>query len=83
MSKETQTPLTQEEIDILQTDILTLCKRIKDAYEEGLFDKQWNQEVSIKEVQWTSGKNLLTLTFRTINSFLVLHVCLLISLETK
>ena len=55
MSKELQTPLTEEEIDILQTDILTLCKRIKDAYEEGLFDKQWNQEVQTDEQLWDAS----------------------------
>lgn len=55
MSKERQTPLTQEEIDILQTDILTLCERIKDAYEEGLFDKQWNQEVQTDEQLWNAS----------------------------
>lgn len=49
------TPLTQEEIDILQTDILTLCKRIKDAYEEGLLDKQWNQEVQTDEQLWNAS----------------------------
>ena len=47
--------LTQEEIDILQTDILTLCKRIKDAYEEGLLDKQWNQEVQTDEQLWNAS----------------------------
>lgn len=55
MSKELQTPLTQEEIDILHTDIFTLCKRIKDAYEEGLFDKQWNQEVQTDEQLWNAS----------------------------
>lgn len=55
MSKELQTPLTQEEIEILQTDILTLCKRIKDAYEEGLLDKQWNQEVQTDEQLWNAS----------------------------
>lgn len=55
MSKELHTPLTQEEIDILQTDILTLCKRIKDAYEEGLLDKQWNQEVQTDEQLWNAS----------------------------
>lgn len=55
MSKELQTALTQEEIDILRTDILTLCKRIKDAYEEGLFDKQWNQEVQTDEQLWNAS----------------------------
>ena len=55
MSKELQTALTQEEIDILQTDILTLCERIKDAYEEGLFDRQWNQEVQTDEQLWDAS----------------------------
>lgn len=55
MSKELQTALTQEEIDILQTDILTLCERIKDTYEEGLFDKQWNQEVQTDEQLWNAS----------------------------
>ena len=55
MSKELQTALTQEEIGILQTDILTLCKRIKDAYEEGLFDQQWNQDVQTDEQLWNAS----------------------------
>ena len=55
MNKELQVALTQEEIDILQTDIFTLCERIKDAYEEGLFDKQWSQEVQTDEQLWDAS----------------------------